>query len=111
MDAKEQQLMELLSKISPLFHKVTEDVLFGNIWREESLNPRDRSLITVTALVTLNRLEQLPGHLTRAFDNGLTLKELSATITHLAFYAGWPVAASALERLYKIDQKRNDVCQ
>ncbi|TCN75247.1 carboxymuconolactone decarboxylase family protein [Vibrio crassostreae] len=108
MDTKEQYLMKLFSEIAPQFHKVTEDILFGQIWRDESLSTRDRSLITITALVVLNRVEQLPGHLARALSNGLTVKELSATMTHLAFYAGWPVTASALERLDEMDHEGND---
>lgn len=111
MDTKEQHLIELFAKVAPQFHQLTEEVLFGQVWRDESLSPRDRSLITVTALVALNRMEQLPGHLTRAFDNGLTVKELSATMTHLAFYAGWPVTASALERLNDMNHGRNASCQ
>ncbi|MCE0495056.1 carboxymuconolactone decarboxylase family protein [Vibrio salinus] len=111
MDTKEQHLMELFAKIAPQFHQLTEEVLFGQVWRDESLSPRDRSLITVTALVTLNRMEQLPGHLVRAIGNGLTVKELSATMTHLAFYAGWPVTASAIERLNDMSHRRNDLCQ
>lgn len=108
MDTKEQYLMKLFAEIAPQFHKVTEDILFGQIWCDESLSTRDRSLITITALVVLNRMEQLPGHLARAFSNGLTVKELSATMTHLAFYAGWPVTASALERLDEMDHEGND---
>ena len=99
MNSKEQQLMELFNHVAPQFHQLTKEVLFGQVWCDESLSPRDRSLITVTALVALNRIEQLPGHLERAFVNGLTANELSAAMTHLAFYAGWPVTASALERL------------
>lgn len=108
MDTKEQYLMELFAKVAPQFHQFTEDVLFEQVWRDDSLSPRDRSLITVTALVVLNRMEQLPGHLSRAYGNGLTAKELSAAMTHLAFYAGWPVTASALERLDNMDHERND---
>ncbi|MBU2979142.1 MULTISPECIES: carboxymuconolactone decarboxylase family protein [Gammaproteobacteria] len=111
MDTKEQHLMELFAKLAPQFYQLTEEVLFGQVWRDENLSLRDRSLITVTALVVLNRVEQLPGHLARACSNGLTVKELSATMTHLAFYAGWPVTASALERLDEMNHKRSDSCQ
>lgn len=111
MDTKEQHLMELFAKLAPQFHQLTEEVLFGQVWRDDSLSLRDRSLITVTALVVLNRVEQLPGHLARARCNGLTVKELSAAMTHLAFYAGWPVTASALERLDDMNHKRNASCQ
>jgi 4-carboxymuconolactone decarboxylase len=74
---------------------VTEDVLFGDIWERTELSPRDRSLITVAALIATGSTEQLPGHLARAHANGLTDFELKEVITHLAFYTGWPRAMSA----------------
>jgi len=74
---------------------LTEDVLFGDIWRRTELSPRDRSLITLAALIATGSTDQLPGHLARAHANGLTDTELKKTITHLAFYAGWPRAMSA----------------
>ncbi|MDW6092110.1 carboxymuconolactone decarboxylase family protein [Vibrio rhizosphaerae] len=99
MTAQEKELMTMIARLAPQFHQLTSEVLFGQVWQDDTLSQRDRSLITVTALVVLNRMEQLPGHLTRALSNGLRIEELSAAITHLAFYAGWPVAASAFERL------------
>lgn len=99
MTNQETQFMATIARLAPEFHQLTTEVLFGQVWPDETLSPRDRSLITVAALVVLNRMEQLPGHLKRALDNGLSRKELSAAITHLAFYGGWPVAASALGRL------------
>ncbi|QMV13550.1 carboxymuconolactone decarboxylase family protein [Vibrio spartinae] len=99
MTATETELMAMFARLAPQFHQLTSEVLFGQVWQDDKLSQRDRSLITVTALVVLNRTEQLPGHLTRALTNGLTPEELSAAITHLAFYGGWPVAASALECL------------
>lgn len=86
---------ETLSRIAPKLAALTDDVLFGDVWQRPGLSPRDRSLATVAALVALHRLEQLPFHLRRALDNGLTPDELSELLTHLAFYAGWPCAASA----------------
>ena len=84
---------------APAFARYTEDVLFGDVWQRPGLSPRDRSLITVAALVALNRVGQLPFHLQRAVDNGLSPDELAEAITHLAFYAGWPCAASAVPLL------------
>ena len=84
---------------APAFAGYTEDVLFGDVWQRPGLSPRDRSLITVAALVALNRVAQLPFHLQRAVDNGLSTDELAEAITHLAFYAGWPCAASAVPLL------------
>ena len=65
-------------------------MLFDDIWQRPALNPRERSLITVAALVALNRVEQLPFHLQLAQRNGVTRQQLAELITHLAFYAGWP---------------------
>ena len=74
----------------------TDDVLFGEVWKRPQLSPRDRSLITVAALVTGGNAEQLTFHLQYAKDNGATEEELTEVITHLAFYAGWPKAFSAM---------------
>lgn len=84
---------------APKLAQITEDVLFGDIWLRPQLSPRERSLATVAALVAQGRLEQLSFHLQLARDNGLTREELVELITHLAFYSGWPTAASALNRL------------
>lgn len=81
------------------FAQLTQDLLFGDIWQRPELSPRERSLVTVAALVALYRLEQLPFHLQRARDNGVSTAQLSEVITHLAFYSGWPTAASALTLL------------
>ena len=107
MTTKEQELLTMFSKVAPQFHNLTLDVLFGEVWTEQTLTQRERSLITVAALVSLNRTEQLPGHLTRALSNGISVEELSATITHLAFYTGWPTAASAIERLGEMNTLRD----
>ena len=77
----------------------TDKVLFDEVWERADLSKRDRSLITVAALVSLYRTDQLPAHLQRALDNGVTRDELVEAITHLAFYAGWPSAVSAINRL------------
>jgi len=71
-------------------------VLFGDVWARPELSPRDRSLITVASLITSGSTEQLRGHLDRARQNGLTETELKEAIIHLAFYAGWPKAMSAV---------------
>jgi len=85
---------------------MTQDVLFGDVWKRPPLSQRDKSLITVTCLVALIRVEQVEFHLKKALENGLTKEELVATITHIAFYAGCPTAASGLNHLKTmIDQK------
>ncbi|WP_413738641.1 carboxymuconolactone decarboxylase family protein [Sodalis sp. RH21] len=88
-----------LARLVPKMAQITEQVLFGDIWQRPELTPRDRSLITVAALVALARTEQLPYHLALARDNGVNETELTELVTHLAFYAGWPAAASALASL------------
>ena len=86
---------DLLGDIAPKLLELTEKVLFGDVWERPGLSKRDRSLITVSALVALNRTQQLPFHLERALANGLTKDELVEAITHLAFYSGWPTSVSA----------------
>lgn len=81
--------------IAPKLAEVTDEVLFGDIWRRPGLSPRDRSLITVTSLISLYRVNELPFHMKKALENGVTREELIETITHLAFYAGWPPANTA----------------
>ncbi|HTR10181.1 MAG TPA: carboxymuconolactone decarboxylase family protein [Paraburkholderia sp.] len=88
-------------RVAPKLAEVTDNVLFGDIWERTGLSKRDRSLITVAALVSLYRIEQLPFHLAKALENGLTREELAEAFTHLAFYAGWPAAASAMSLLDK----------
>ncbi|HZB91407.1 MAG TPA: carboxymuconolactone decarboxylase family protein [Stellaceae bacterium] len=81
--------------VAPKLIDLTEKVLFGDVWERPDLKKRDRSLITVAALVALNRSEQLRGHLERALQNGVTKDEIVELITHLAFYAGWPNAMTS----------------
>ena len=82
--------------VAPKLADLTEKVLFGDIWERPGLSKRDRSVITVSALVAMNRKDQLPFHLRRALENGVTEDELVELITHLAFYSGWPTAMSAI---------------
>jgi len=87
---------KLIGDFSPKMVSLTDDVLFGDVWERTELSKRDRSLITVAALITGGNTEQLSGHLIRAKENGLTETELKGVITHLAFYAGWPRTMSAI---------------
>jgi 4-carboxymuconolactone decarboxylase len=82
--------------IAPALADYSERVLFGDVWKRPGLSPRDRSLVTVAALVSLYRTNELPFHVKRALDNGVTREELIELITHLAFYSGWPTAATAV---------------
>jgi 4-carboxymuconolactone decarboxylase len=88
--------------IAPALAEITDKVLFGDIWERPGLSPRDRSLITVVSLVALYRTNELPFHVKRALENGVTRNEIVETITHLAFYAGWPAAMTALGIARKI---------
>jgi 4-carboxymuconolactone decarboxylase len=82
--------------IAPALADYTDNVLFGDVWQRPGLSPRDRSLITVASLIALYRTNELPFHLKRALENGLSRDELIEAITHLAFYSGWPTASTAL---------------
>ncbi|GAA1952893.1 carboxymuconolactone decarboxylase family protein [Microbacterium deminutum] len=86
----------MIGDFAPKLVELTDEVLFGDVWARSELSPRDRSLITVACLVSTGSTEQLVGHLTRARANGLTEVELKEAIIHLAFYAGWPRAMSAI---------------
>ena len=85
----------MIGDVAPKLVELTDDVLFGDIWERPGLSKRDRSLITVATLVALYRTSELPFHLGRALENGVSKDELIELITHLAFYAGWPNAMSA----------------
>jgi 4-carboxymuconolactone decarboxylase len=90
-----QNPLDSIRDIAPKLAELTEQVIFGDVWERPELGKRDRSLITVAALVALNRPEQLRAHLGLARKNGLGKEELIEAITHLAFYAGWPGAMTA----------------
>jgi 4-carboxymuconolactone decarboxylase len=82
--------------VAPALAGYTDEVLFGKVWRQSDLSPRDRSLVTVSALIAGGHTAQLTGHLNRALDNGVKPAEIGGLITHLAFYAGWPNSVSSL---------------
>lgn len=88
---------QLVGDFAPKLAELTDEVLFGDVWARAELSPRDRSLVTVAALIANGNTEQLTGHLSRAKENGLTESELAEVIIHLAFYAGWPRAMSAVK--------------
>jgi len=96
MSAKTSPARQAFGDIAPALAGYTDDVLFGDVWERPGLSPRDRSLITVASLVSLYRMNELPFHLKKALDNGVTRNELIELITHLAFYSGWPTANTAL---------------
>lgn len=87
---------QLMGDVAPKLADLTDNVLFGDVWERPGLAKRDRSLVTISALIALNRPDQLRSHLALARQNGVTETEIVEAITHLAFYAGWPNAVSAV---------------
>jgi 4-carboxymuconolactone decarboxylase len=87
---------QLMGGVAPKLAELTDSVLYADIWERPQLSKRDRSLVTASALIAMNRPDQLRSHLALARRNGVTEQELVETITHLAFYAGWPNAVSAV---------------
>jgi 4-carboxymuconolactone decarboxylase len=82
--------------IAPDLSEITDRVLFDDVWQRPGLSPRDRSLVTVGALIAGYRQNELPFHIRKAIENGVTRDEVIEVITHLAFYSGWPAASTAL---------------
>ena len=95
-DAEPTVARNAFGDIAPALAGYTDRVLFGEVWERPGLSPRERSLITVASLVALYRGNELPFHIGKALDNGVTRDELIELITHLAFYSGWPTASTAL---------------
>ena len=95
-----------MNEFAPKLAEITNRVLYGEVWPDSALSQRDRSLVTVSALVALNRPDQLRTHIARARENGVTREEMAALITHLAFYAGWPSAVSAVSIANEVFQNR-----
>lgn len=86
----------LFGDIAPQLADLNDRVLFGEVWPEPTLSQRDRSLVTISNLVSLYRVNELPFHIKKGLENGLTREEIIGVITQLAFYAGWPAAMTAL---------------
>ena len=95
-----------IGDFSPKLAEITDNVLYGDVWERPQLSKRDRSLATVAALIAMNRPDQLRSHLRIARENGLTQEELIETITHMAFYAGWPNAVSAIGVAREVFEKK-----
>lgn len=94
---------EQLGEFAPQFAQLNDDVLFGEVWsKENELSAHDRSMITIASLIAMGSTEQLDAHLNIGKENGITKEEISAEITHLAFYAGWPKAWSAFNRAKEV---------
>ncbi len=95
-----------IGDFAPKLVALTDNVLFSGVWERPGLAQRDRSLVPVTALIALNRTEQVRFYLEKVLDNGVTKDELIGVITHLAFYAGWPTSMSAIMIAKEIVSKR-----
>ena len=104
--AKPRPSQGSIGDFAPKLAELTDDVLYGDVWERPQLSKRDRSLVTVSALIALNRPEQLRSHLIRARENGVTQEELIETITHLAFYCGWPNAVNAINVAKEVFDKK-----
>jgi len=96
MPDQEPKRVSPFGDVAPALAAYTDEVLFGDVWKRPGLSPRDRSLITIATLIALYRTNELPVHLKLGLQNGLTREEVVEAITHLAFYAGWPKAMSAM---------------
>jgi 4-carboxymuconolactone decarboxylase len=118
MSNQDSRAQQLFGEIAPKFAELTDNVLYADVWERAGLSKRDRSLATVSALIAMNRPDQLRSHLVLARQNGLTREELAEVITHLAFYSGWPSSVSAATiakdvlQPKQLLQKDNDsICQ
>jgi 4-carboxymuconolactone decarboxylase len=98
---------KMIGDFAPKLVDLTDRVLFADVWERRDISKRDRSLVTVAALVALNRPEQLRFHLDRALENGLKREELIEVITHLAFYSGWPNSMTAIMVAKELFSKRD----
>lgn len=91
-----------LGQVAPDFARYNDDILFGEVWADDTLNLKTRSIATVSALMSMGAFEQLPFHMAKAKENGVSEKEMAALITQLAFYTGWPKGWSAFNILKKV---------
>lgn len=107
-DARQRNVQNTYGDVSQGVVDNTEDLLFLDLWLRPALEPRDRSLVTVAALIAAGQAEQMTFHLNRAMDNGLTQEEAGAMLAHLAFYTGWPRVFSAMPVAKQVFEDRAD---
>jgi 4-carboxymuconolactone decarboxylase len=103
---RETLVREQFGTVAPGVVQYTTDILFRDLWLRPDLAPRDRSLVTVSALIASGQVAQMPYHLNRAMDNGLTREQAGEVLTHLAFYVGWPNVFSAMPVAKEVFDKR-----
>ena len=94
--ARASAVVDQFGTVAPKFAELTNDVVFGDLWRRSDLTPRDRSLVTIAALAAMGDDDQLDGYLRRGVESGLTPAQITEALTHLAFYAGWSKATRAM---------------
>jgi 4-carboxymuconolactone decarboxylase len=104
--ARKDTVDRAVGPISPTLADLTNRVLFGQLWQRPDLSARDRSMVTMAALIAVGQAEQLPFHANRAMDNGVTVPEMAEIAAHMAFYAGWPRAMSAVPVLQRVFSAR-----
>jgi 4-carboxymuconolactone decarboxylase len=97
---------DALRDFMPKLIQLTDDVVFDDVWERPELSKRDRSLVVISALISLGKERQMVGHLKRALDNGLTVEEIKEAITHLAIYSGWPTAMTAATIFKEVLEER-----
>ncbi|MGW4461653.1 carboxymuconolactone decarboxylase family protein [Micromonospora sp. NPDC004704] len=95
MSTPDSSTFDLARSFTPAMAALVADPIYSDVWTDPALSPRDRSLATVAVLAALYRPDELPEHLHRAINNGVTRDEIAALLTHVAFYAGFPAAISA----------------
>ena len=104
-NAASKAALNVVVDVAPKLAQLTSELLMGDIWERPQLSKRDRSLVTIAALIALNRPDQLRSHINLGLQNGLTKDEIVETITHMAFYSGWPSAVSSLAIAKEVFQK------
>jgi len=100
-------VQQQFGNVAPGILQYTTDILFRDLWLRPDLAPRERSLVTVSALIASGQVAQITYHLNRAMDNGVTREQAGEVVTHLAFYSGWPNAFSALPVMKDVFEKRS----
>ena len=106
--AQQTRAQQLMGDIAPKLAELTDDVLYGDIWERPQLSKRDRSLVTVSAIVAMDNPNQLRSHLALARRNGVKEEELIEAITHLAFYSGWPNSVTAISVAREVFQNEEN---
>ena len=107
VQAQETKMLKDVHMVAPALEKYTQATLLGDVWKRPGLSPRDRSIVTLAALIARNQTIEMPFYLNLALDNGVKPREISEIITHLAFYSGWANAISAVAVAKTIFAARN----